>query len=124
MTTPAIAEIVRSSLHHQDGRRYTLHFYNIMSTHVHLVLAPLSRGTGSIPLPEITHALKSYTAHQINKLVGADGQFWLDEGYNRIIRCREEYLDWYNYIRLNPCKAGLVDHPDDWPYWWERPPDE
>ncbi len=131
LTDPGIADIVRGSLHHQDGRRYGLHFYTIMSTHIHAVLAPLPRDGGSIPLPEITHALKSYTAHQINKLVGATGSLinklvgatgslWLDEGYNRMIRCQEEYWDWYNYIWLNPYKAGLVDDPDQWPFWWER----
>ncbi len=79
LTQPGIAEIVRGSLHHQDGRRYTLHFYTIMSTHIHAVFAPLPRDDGSVPLPEIMHALKSFTAHPINKLTGTTGSFWLDE---------------------------------------------
>ena len=121
LTRPDLASIVQGALHYQDGRRCALHFYSIMPDHLHAVIEPLPREDGCIPLPEIMHALKSFTAHQINRAVGRRGTLWLDEGFNRIIRSQEEYWDWYNYIWLNPWRAGLVDDPHDWPWWWERP---
>lgn len=120
LTTPGIAEIVRGALHFQDGRRCKLHFYTIMPTHIHVVLEPLPRNGGSIALPEIIHSVKSYSGQKVNALVGGRGPLWLGEGYNRMIRCYDEYIDWYSYILLNAPRAGLVDDPRDRPYWWER----
>jgi len=119
LTDPRLGEIVQESLHYHDGRRYRLHFYCLMPDHLHAVLEPMPRDGGSVPLPEIMRAVKGFTARQINVLVGARGAFWLDEGFNRIIRCEEEYWHWYSYIRLNPVKAGLVDDPSEWRWWWE-----
>jgi len=90
LTQPEIAKIVQRSLHHQDGRRYSLHFYCLMRDHLHAAIEPLPREGGSIPLSEIMRTLKGFTARQINRLVGARGPFWLAEAYNRIIRCQEE----------------------------------
>lgn len=52
---------------------------------------------------------------------GTGGEFWLAEAFNRMIRSREEYWEWYEYIWLNAFKAGLVEDPDEWTYWWARP---
>ena len=121
LIAPEIAQVIRGALHFQQDRRCTLHFYSIMPTHVHVVLEPLPRDDGVVPLPEMMHSFKSYTAHQINRLSGTEGKFWLVEVFNRMIRSREEYWEWYEYIRLNAFRAGLVDDPDDWAYWWARP---
>ena len=121
LIVPAIADVVRGALHYQHERRCTLHFYSIMPNHVHAVLEPLSRDDGVVPLPEIMHSFKSFTAHEINRIVRATGEFWLGEVFNRMIRDREEYWHWYEYIRLNAFSAGLVNDPEEWRYWWARP---
>lgn len=120
LTQEPAGGIVREALHYHDGRRDALHFYTIMPDHLHAVIEPLPREGGIIPLPEITHGLKSFTAHRINALAGVRGGLWLSESYSRIIRCSEEYWDWYNYIWLNPWRAVRGEDPHNWPWWWER----
>ncbi len=117
---PEIAEIVTKSLHHDDGRRYVLHCYVLMPDHFHAILRPLARDDGFIPLPEIMHGIKSTTAHRVNRLSGRTGGFWLDQSYTRIIRCVGEYEETWHYIRCNPIKAGFVDRPEEWKWWWRR----
>ncbi len=74
-----------------------------------------------VPLPEIMHSFKSFTAHEVNRMSGVTGGFWRAEVFNRMIRNREEYWEWYEYIRLNAFRAGLVKDPEEWPHWWARP---
>jgi putative transposase len=121
LIAPAIAEVIQEALHFQHDRRCTLHFYSIMPNHVHVVIEPLARDDGVVPLPEIMHSFKSYTAHEINRIAATTGELWRTEVFNRMIRNREEYWEWYEYIRLNAFRAGLVEDPDGWPYWWARP---
>ncbi|MFP4250502.1 MAG: REP-associated tyrosine transposase, partial [Armatimonadota bacterium] len=120
LTAPANAEIIREVLHYDDGRRYELHCYVIMPDHFHALLRPLCRGDGAVPLSEIMQAIKSISARRINRLSGACGSLWLDDGYTRMIRCDEEYKETWHYIRCNPIKAGYVDIPEDWACWWSR----
>lgn len=47
LTRPEIAEIVATSLHHDDNKRYELHVYVIMPDHFHAIIRPLPRGKGS-----------------------------------------------------------------------------
>ncbi|MEA3404057.1 MAG: transposase [Armatimonadota bacterium] len=120
LVQPEYGKVVCDALRHDDGRRYVLHCYVLMPDHVHLMLHPLPRDRGSIPLPEILRMLKGVSARRINSLSGVGGPFWLPESYTRIIRCPDEYVETWHYIRCNPVAAGLVEHPDEWPWWWGR----
>jgi REP element-mobilizing transposase RayT len=118
VTDAALAKIVASALHCDDGRRYELHAYVLMPDHVHVVLRPLRRGGGAVPLAEVTHALKGVTAHRINAHMGRRGPVWRDESYDRIIRDSREYHETISYIEANPVRAGLVGRADEWPWTW------
>jgi mannonate dehydratase len=52
----------------------------IMPDHVHLSLTPLSDKEGSFSIPQIMHAIKSESAHRINKALGGKA------GYGRVNR--------------------------------------
>ena len=69
--------------------------------------------TGS-PLASIMHSLKSYTAHEANKILGRSGQFWLHESYDHWVRDHEELERIVEYIAYNPVKANLVTKPQEW----------
>ena len=60
------------------------------------------------------HSLKSYTAHEINKILGRTGTFWQSESYDHWIRDEDELERVVDYICANPVQAGLVRQPQDW----------
>ncbi len=115
-----IAPIIVQSLRFDDGIRYRLHAYVIMPDHIHLLIEPLPRGKGYVPLPEIMQALKGVTSHRINRRLGRRGPMWLDESYDRIPRHEQEYAQKMRYIRNNPVKAGLVEQVEEWHWVWAK----
>ncbi len=120
LTQPEIGKTVSETLEYDDGRRYRLHCYVLMPDHLHMLLHPLQRGGGSIPITEIMKTLKGVSARRINRANGLGGSFWLDQSYTRIIRCEKEYRETWHYIRSNPVRAGFVERPEQWRWWWER----
>jgi len=55
-------------------------------------------------LSEIVHAWKSYTAHEINKLLGRSGSVWQLEPFDHIVRDMAALGRFRQYIRNNPGK--------------------
>ncbi|MBI4480901.1 MAG: transposase [Acidobacteria bacterium] len=82
-----------------------------MPNHVHVLL--MAGGS----LERITKTLKGYTARQANKILGRTGhRFWHAESYDHWVRNEEEFSRIVTYIEQNPVSAGLVRHPEDWPW--------
>jgi REP element-mobilizing transposase RayT len=126
-------DIVLSSFHFHDGKKYILHACVIMDDHVHCILQPMEimnkaqarnpvhPGTPAQPveyysLSQITHSIKSYSANRIQRLLNRKGGIWQDESYDRILRDDKEYLEKMNYIVNNPLKTELVEKTED--YRW------
>jgi len=129
LADPRIAAVVRSNLYHHNGSKYHLLAYCIMSNHVHVLLQPVNAGVqasrlhydvvgevedGKSPLAGIMHSLKSYTAHEANRILNRAGTFWQAESYDHWIRDEEELERVVAYIAGNPLKAGLVLRPEEW----------
>jgi putative transposase len=72
------------------------------------------RSDAKSPLARIMHSLKSYTAHEANKLLGRSGPFWQAESYDHWVRDEGELERIVQYIAHNPVSAGLVTRPQDW----------
>ncbi|HEY8188950.1 MAG TPA: hypothetical protein VIF64_22975, partial [Pyrinomonadaceae bacterium] len=69
------------------------------------------------------HSLKSYTAHEANKILCREGQFWLEDYFDRYIRNEEHFQNTVKYIENNPVKAGLCAKASDWPFssaWFKK----
>lgn len=132
-----VAKVIRDNLYHHDGGKYHLLSYCIMCNHVHAVLLPIdppqdpggplgARSEGEFlsdevrdghgPLSEITHSLKSYTAHEANKILNRTGRFWQPESYDHWVRDAEELDRIVTYVARNPVQAGLVGEPHE--YVW------
>jgi putative transposase len=60
------------------------------------------------------HSLKSYTAHQANRILRRSGRFWLGESYDHWVRDDDELERIVNYIAANPVRARLVEEPHRW----------
>lgn len=129
---PRIAALVRRSLYFLHGKKYGLVCWCIMPNHVHALLRPfgLDAPTESeresveagecedrtSPLSGIMHSLKSYTAHEANKLLRRTGAFWQHESYDHWVRDEDELERIVDYIIANPCEAGLARKPQDF-HW-------
>jgi REP element-mobilizing transposase RayT len=107
-----IAVVIVETLEKFNGEKYRLIAWVIMPNHVHLLLRPEE----NIPLAEIMHSIKSYTAHEANKILKRKGGFWSKEYFDRFIRNREHLIKTIDYIENNPVKAGLCKNKSDWKF--------
>jgi REP element-mobilizing transposase RayT len=44
------------------------------------------------------------------------GRAWQNGFFDHLLRGGESYAEKWNYVRMNPVRAGLVEQPDDWPF--------
>ncbi|RPI28073.1 MAG: transposase [Acidobacteria bacterium] len=103
-----VAKIVEGALLHFDGKRYRILDWVIMPNHVHTLFEQW------VQLKEIMHSWKSWTSHEIGKIIGVEGQLWQEENFDRFIRNEEHYQNAVDYIHMNPVKAGLVEMAEEW----------
>jgi putative DNA methylase len=110
LNDPRVAELVQNALLHFDGERYRLIAWSVMPNHVHALIETKEGHT----LGDVVHSWKSFTAHEANKLLGRNGEFWAREYFDRYIRNQEHFNNALRYIEDNPVKAGLAKHARDW----------
>ncbi|MDD2229210.1 MAG: transposase [Candidatus Cloacimonetes bacterium] len=114
---PIIAEMLCTAFKFYDTNLYELHAYCLMPNHIHLLIKPLQNTAGDYhKLSTIVQRLKSYTAKEINHIIGKQGKVWGDDYFDRYIRCQDDYNNTANYILYNPVKAGLVELAENWHY--------
>jgi REP element-mobilizing transposase RayT len=114
LTKPEVAQLMVGALLHFDCERYWLYDYTLMPDHVHAILKPIDTDGTSEPLHAITHSLKSWTANQINELLGREGAVWQQETHDHIIRNQADYLEKAGYIYDNPYDKHLVPFGEEW----------
>jgi 1-hydroxy-2-methyl-2-(E)-butenyl 4-diphosphate synthase len=102
---PELAKVVYDSLQYFDGSRYDLLAWCVMPNHVHVVVKP----NEGHDLEGILHSWKSFSAHEINKIMGRSGEVWLKESYDHLIRDGDDLRNQVAYVLANPEKAGLKD---------------
>jgi REP element-mobilizing transposase RayT len=107
-----IASVLRQTFIKWDGERYDLIAWVIMPNHVHILIRLL----GENLLSEVLHSIKSYTAHEANKVLDRKGRFWSVESFDRYIRNADHFRNTIRYIEENPVKAGLCRTPEEWEF--------
>lgn len=103
---------LKETLQKWDNDRYRLIAWVVMPNHVHILIQLLAKNS----LSEIMHSIKSYTAHEANKILQRSGQFWFIESFDRYIRDSRHYFNTIKYIENNPVKAGLCREPAEWEF--------
>ena len=98
-----MAQVVADALLHFEGVRYHLSDFIIMPNHVH-VLAGIKEGED---LMAICRSWKKYSAREINKKLGTQGEFWQPESFDHLVRGEFSFLKYRRYIADNPTKAKL-----------------
>ena len=115
----SVAKMVEDSLLKFDGERYRLFAWVVMPNHVHTLMTRFENHE----LETIFHSLKSYTAHEANRILHRSGQFWLPDYFDRYIRDDEHFRRTVQYIENNPVKARLCKKASDWRFssaWFKK----
>ncbi len=110
---PKIATVVRDSILYCGDKLgyYDLEAWVLMANHVHLLAWPKASPT------KFMRTLKGYTAREANKILHRTGEpFWQKESYDHWVRSPEELTRIARYIENNPVTAGLVQHPEHYPW--------
>lgn len=129
-------EIIKSWQYCQANKGLQIYAWCIMPSHVHMLISSSGK-----PLEDIVGGMKSYTSHQLRKLIqehpqesrrewmmwmmeragkkngnNNDWQFW--QQHNKPIEIANEKM--YNeivwYIHQNPVVSGFVYEPEQWIY--------
>jgi len=92
-------------------RRWLLHAFCLMGNHYHLLL--------ETPQPNLSsgmHQLNGVYSQCFNRRHQRVGHV-LQGRFTAIVVDRESYLlELARYVPLNPVRAGIVDHPEKWPW--------
>jgi putative transposase len=89
--------------------------YVIMPDHIHLFVAfPITGPT----LSEWIGALKTVLGKELLRL-GVQKPHWQEGFFDHVLRSAESYSEKWDYVRMNPVRAGLCKEPEDWPYQGE-----
>ena len=106
------ASIVENALLHFQGERYALSAWSVMPNHVHVVVTPFA----GLTLPKILHSWKSYSAHEINRVLARKGSVWEEESFDHLVRNEQAFEKFVLYTENNPVSAGLCERPEQWPF--------
>jgi putative transposase len=98
----------------QAMRRFNISLLNycITSNHVHLLLIVLK----SIRISLFMRHLEGEFASQYNRRRNRRGAFWCERYHATLIEDGRHLWNCMHYIDLNMVRAGVVDHPKNWPW--------
>src|SRR5437660_819792 len=114
LSPPAREIVLKSLLFGHEQRRYQLYAACVMPEHVHMLFEPQIKEQDKEgkpvfwPLKELLHSIKSFTAHEINKLEKTTGQLWENESFDRMIRGDADLEEKFHYICRNPWDSGVL----------------
>ncbi|MFA7257499.1 MAG: transposase [Kiritimatiellales bacterium] len=83
--------------------------YVLMPDHAHLIITV----SGNTKLSDWVKSFKAF--------VGNRKFCWQEGFFDHVLRSDESRSEKWQYIRMNPVRAGLVATPDTWPYtgWFD-----
>ena len=96
-------------------RRYGLVVLNyvVTSNHIHLIVKD---DNDHKIIPQAVGLIAGRTAQEYNRRKRRKGAFWEDRYHATAIESGEHLLRCLVYIDLNMVRAGVVDHPSQWPH--------
>jgi REP element-mobilizing transposase RayT len=116
-------EIALETCRYGHGKRYNLYAVVVMPDHVHMILTPLIdyERMRIFPIRQITHTIKGFSAHEINRRLGRAGPIWQDESFDHVLRSSESLDAKIAYILANPVRRGLATTPAEYKWAWQKP---
>ena len=89
-----------------------VHAYVLMTNHVHLLITPYK----SDGLSKVIQMLGRYYVQYFNHTYQRTGTLWEGRYKATLIDSEHYALGCYRYIELNPVRAGMVNHPAEYPW--------
>ena len=89
----------------------TLHAYCLMTNHFHLLIE-----TDEVTVSKFMKQLASCYAIYFNRKYGYKGHLFEGRYKSCLVQDDAYFLQTSRYIHLNPAKAGIVAHPEDYPW--------
>jgi putative transposase len=83
-----------------------------MTNHVHLLLS-VDEPAG---LSQLMRYVGSRYVQRINRVHERCGTLWESRFRSSIVQTEKHLMACYRYIELNPVRAGMVEHPADYPW--------
>ena len=90
--------------------------YVLMPDHVHFFASP---SHGSKPRGLWNKTWKSVTARRLARELHVMPPIWQGDTFDHILRSGESYQAKWEYVRMNPVRAGFCTEADDWPWQGE-----
>ena len=87
--------------------------YAVTSNHIHLIVAG---GDERDVIPNSIKLIAGRTGQEFNQRKNRKGAFWEDRYHATAIESGDHLLKCVVYIDLNMVRAGVVDHPCEWPF--------
>lgn len=105
---------IYASLLRKAAQRWdvAVHAWVFMSNHVHILMTPAREGG----ISRLMHQLGSSYVRYFNQRTGRSGTLWEDRFQSCLVQDDEYLLQCYRYIELNPVRAGMVEHPAEYPW--------
>ncbi len=85
----------------------------VTSNHIHLLVA--DDGKRDV-IPKSMQLIAGRTGQEFNQRKGRKGAFWEDRYHATAIEAGDHFFRCCAYIDLNMVRAGVVDHPSQWPF--------
>jgi putative transposase len=92
--------------------KVAVHSYVLMTNHVHLLLTP----TTDDGISRLIQTLSSYYVRYINQTYNRTGTLWEGRYKSCLVDSDDYFLLVSRYIELNPVRAGMVEHPSEYPW--------
>jgi putative transposase len=89
--------------------------YVLMPDHAHLFIVFPGEG---ITLAQWVQGLRSVIGKKLSAL-GFQKPHWQEGFFDHLLRSRESDSQKWDYVRMNPVRAGLSRTPEEWPYQGE-----
>jgi putative transposase len=89
-----------------------VHAYVLMSNHFHLLVTPQTTDGLSKMMQTVGHTYVSY----FNRAQQRSGTLWDGRYKSTVIQTERYLLACMAYIDLNPVRAAMVEHPQDFPW--------
>jgi REP element-mobilizing transposase RayT len=98
LAIPQCRTIVERTLMHFEHERYLLDELVVAPNHVHVLVVPFENHG----LSDIVRSWKSYSAKQINRVLGRVGPLWQKESFDHILRSAAQLESVRAYVRAHP----------------------
>ena len=115
----AARALVLKHILHDHPAKMSLICAVVMPDHAHMLYFPAADGEGNrYTKTEVVGAIKSASAHSINRLLKRKGPVWQDESFDHVTRNSESIEAKAQYVVENPVRRGMCREVDEYPHLW------